>query len=841
MGISEPIEDWVNEFKGSIAVKALGAAFDSFSFLKSAYDIWSRIFFPEPSTAELILAVKEEILNEIRGAVAEEWRNRVDGLIRTYNDYVLLHDADLLDYLLSESNDTIAHLGPIIVDKDPRSAFLVAEAYNLLVPLSAVVMLQQAAHQRDAGVPLNWADVHQRNDQMFRKAIEVNKVLLGPYVFGDLPNIPCYVGLGGKLYAFVRGSDDPELHAECFRIREVVWQANERLREITIAGYPGFWFTIERAAGGGYCLSASGGPSDPAVRAVPIPQQDDPSTLWRLRYLRHDAARIIHWSGRSLTIDDLTLSSNDRRVRVFPSDAEGTEYDYEVFVPEAQRIQHYWRSWSDGQWRKGQSFGVNVLSGPAAFQNRAARSAYNYEVFVREGDHVQHYWRSRSDGQWRRGQSIGAHVQSAPAAFQNTNPQSEYNFELFVREDQHIQHYWRSWGDGQWHKGASLGTAIGSAPAVFQNFIEGSDYNYELFAQEGDHIRHYWYNWRDGGWREGETLGTNVRSAAAAFQNRANGNYEVFVREGDGIRHYWRGLRDGQWHKDQSFGANVQAAPAAFQNWAAGSKFNYEVFVHEGDHIRHYWRSWQDGQWRPGESFAAGAQYGPGAFLNRDYRDGQLWGIWYQEMAPQPGFGVSIDWQFALEPPGVKPWYTYSKHVSLSPGRDTFASSSAYVPGTHMIFKFRASSMCKPEGEWHSLQALNYPGYYVRHQNFRCKISALVSDLDKKDATFKLVPGLADETCVSFESVNCPGHFLRHRNFEVHLDPRSSGDLFKQDVTFRRVPGLSDPARASFEAVNYPGRFLRHRNFMLYLESGGTKEFGEDATFNIELPQWSPQ
>jgi hypothetical protein len=838
MGASQSIENWVSEFKGSFIVKAFGAAFDSFSFLKAAYGIWASIFFPEPSTAELILAVKEEILREIRDVVAEEWKNRVDGLIKTYGDYVILHDPDLLDYLIAESNDTIAHLEPIIVEKDPRSAYLVAEAYNLLIPLSAVVILQEAAHQRDAGIPVDWAEVHQRNDQMFRRAIEVNKALLGAYAFDEMPNIPCYRLNYGKLATFFRDSngDDPDAQAEYLRITEVVWQANERLRENTIEGYPGFWFTIERSDAA-CCLSASNSsPTDPAVRSGSIPQQDDPNTLWRLRYLRHDAARVVHWSGRSLTIEDLSLSSNNRQVRVLPSDAGGTEYDYEVFVPEAGHIQHYWRSWGDGVWRKGQTFGVKVLSAPAAFQNRAAQSAYNYEVFLRESNHIQHHWRSWQDGLWRRGQSIGAHVQSAPAAFQNGDPQSEYNYELFVREGNHIQHYWRSWQDGLWHNGASLGTDIRSAPTVFQNFIEPSTFNYELFAQEGDHIRHYWYGRRDG-WHEGPILGTNIRSAPAAFQNRANGNYEVFVREGDHIQHYWRGRQDEQWHKDQSFGTNVQSAPVAFQNWAAESEFNYEVFVHEGDHIQHYWRSWGDGQWRKGASFAGGAQYGPGAFLNRDYRDGQLWNILDGNWTGRRG--VYIHFQFDLEPPGVKPWYTYSKDIELIGREETFVDSNAYVPSPEMIVKFRASGISKPQEEWHSLQALNYPKYYIRHQNFRGKISELVSDLDKKDATFMLVPGLADETCVSFESVNYPGYLLRHHNFELYLDPRSSTELFKQDATFRRVPGLADPAQASFESVNYPEFFIRHRNFVLYLESGDTKQFRDDATFILELPQWS--
>jgi hypothetical protein len=43
------------------------------------------------------------------------------------------------------------------------------------------------------------------------------------------------------------------------------------------------------------------------------------------------------------------------------------------------------------------------------------------------------------------------------------------------------------------------------------------------------------------------------------------------------------------------------------------------------------------------------------------------------------------------------------------------------------------------------------------------------SELDRRDSTFKMVPGLADSRHVSFESVNYPGHYLRHQGFRLNL------------------------------------------------------------------------
>lgn len=144
----------------------------------------------------------------------------------------------------------------------------------------------------------------------------------------------------------------------------------------------------------------------------------------------------------------------------------------------------------------------------------------------------------------------------------------------------------------------------------------------------------------------------------------------------------------------------------------------------------------------------------------------------------------------------------------------------------------------KAELEPHSFESLNYPGHFVRHRYFRGKISRVTSDTDRKDATFRIVRGLADTTCISFESVNFPCHFLRHRNFELHLDPASADQLFKKDATFQQVAGLADRSQVSFESLNYPARFIRHRNFFLYIEKGDTDPFRKDATFKITKAQW---
>lgn len=49
---------------------------------------------------------------------------------------------------------------------------------------------------------------------------------------------------------------------------------------------------------------------------------------------------------------------------------------------------------------------------------------------------------------------------------------------------------------------------------------------------------------------------------------------------------------------------------------------------------------------------------------------------------------------------------------------------------------------------------MNFPDRFVRHANFLGELTPIVSELDKNDATFEIVQGLADVRLISFRSVN---------------------------------------------------------------------------------------
>jgi hypothetical protein len=106
-----------------------------------------------------------------------------------------------------------------------------------------------------------------------------------------------------------------------------------------------------------------------------------------------------------------------------------------------------------------------------------------------------------------------------------------------------------------------------------------------------------------------------------------------------------------------------------------------------------------------------------------------------------------------------------------------------------------------------SFQAMQGP-YYVRHRSYRGEVTPVGTPLDRQDATFRMVAGLAHSDWVSLESVNYPGHYLRHQNFEFHLQQASDDQLFKEDATFRIVPGIANGDFVTLESYNYPGHYI---------------------------------
>lgn len=119
-----------------------------------------------------------------------------------------------------------------------------------------------------------------------------------------------------------------------------------------------------------------------------------------------------------------------------------------------------------------------------------------------------------------------------------------------------------------------------------------------------------------------------------------------------------------------------------------------------------------------------------------------------------------------------------------------------------------------------SLEPERSPGYRVRHEDFRARIDRVGTtsrQLDQADATFTVRAGLADDKCVSMESVNYPGRYLRHQNFVVFLHKREGSALFAADATFCPVAVEPNAARV-LRSFNYPNRYVVVHKSELFLD-----------------------
>jgi hypothetical protein len=181
----------------------------------------------------------------------------------------------------------------------------------------------------------------------------------------------------------------------------------------------------------------------------------------------------------------------------------------------------------------------------------------------------------------------------------------------------------------------------------------------------------------------------------------------------------------------------------------------------------------------------------------------------------------------------------YDEHGSLM----TYNMSTEHGLGPIVVWNFRGDG-----GNYgvtlrlepimvHSIQSFNNQNQYVRHRYYQGQLTQISSDPDRQDATFMLVPGLANDEHISFESVNFRGYFLVDDGGRLMLRQPTS-EMFERLGTFKRVPGLADGSWSSFESYVYPGRYIRHRDSQLVMQSGQGDPFRQDATFLLTGPWW---
>lgn len=146
------------------------------------------------------------------------------------------------------------------------------------------------------------------------------------------------------------------------------------------------------------------------------------------------------------------------------------------------------------------------------------------------------------------------------------------------------------------------------------------------------------------------------------------------------------------------------------------------------------------------------------------------------------------------------------------------------------------------EPDFRSLETFRPQNQYVRHAGFLGRIGEPKTEVDARDASFRIVPGLADKNCISFEATNVRDHYFKHAFSRVVLAKRLDEKKFREDATFCVVPGLRKTARSgtgsvSLRSFNFPDRYIRHRDFELWLDPfENTTQYRDDATFFMVRP-----
>ncbi|MFY1690004.1 AbfB domain-containing protein [Plantactinospora sp. WMMB782] len=194
------------------------------------------------------------------------------------------------------------------------------------------------------------------------------------------------------------------------------------------------------------------------------------------------------------------------------------------------------------------------------------------------------------------------------------------------------------------------------------------------------------------------------------------------------------------------------------------------------------------------------------------------------------------------ESPGAGVGMVSEVHTPTPPPARTRPSGRSTHPSRTLPGRAAPPAAQKPPalslGSRVGLEPVALSGFRVRHARFVGRIDRIGTgswSRDRLDATFVVRSGLADRGCFSLESVNFPGYFLRHQNFRIHLHRRDGSALFAADATFCAVTGLAGRG-ISLRSRNYPSRYLAHSGSELRIRTPEGAGERAAATFRVKPP-----
>lgn len=173
----------------------------------------------------------------------------------------------------------------------------------------------------------------------------------------------------------------------------------------------------------------------------------------------------------------------------------------------------------------------------------------------------------------------------------------------------------------------------------------------------------------------------------------------------------------------------------------------------------------------------------------------------------------------------IEPTTSSSPAFSFSPIGSAPKSTPRHraKPVTTSASPSRRPAVTLRVGSTVALTVADRPGYRVRHRDFLGRIDPIGPGRDdpgRADSSFTVRGGLANSGCVSLESVNFPGYFLRHQNFAIKLHRQDWSDLFAKDATFCPVV-IRSGAALTLRSINYSDLFVVESGERLFLRKDG--------------------
>lgn len=151
-----------------------------------------------------------------------------------------------------------------------------------------------------------------------------------------------------------------------------------------------------------------------------------------------------------------------------------------------------------------------------------------------------------------------------------------------------------------------------------------------------------------------------------------------------------------------------------------------------------------------------------------------------------------------------------------------------------------------PVGGYKSIQAVapdSSKGTSVRHINSEGQISNITSTSAvtlRQDGTWKIVKGLADPKCYSFESLNFPGKYLAANLSTARVILATPANPTDAAATWCARTGKVGVDTVQFQWYANPTRVLRHNSGLLYAgTSGGAISGADSSTWFNEMTSWT--